>query len=449
MNPRSIFCSLAASFMLLGNAASAGVVDMAQSPLAQSVPIGVTVNVKIVVNSPTPGGQAWDSLDAVIAWDPTRLKLLGSTQVGAGAFFFLTGFFPDPDGVNVSLIDGNAIFTALGPPGSQIIAPPAPAQLVVTTLQFLALAPTPATPVDFLPTIGVFGQTRVLLGGFNVTGDTTSIAFVEIVVACPPSVHSCFAVGTPGCNDVNCCDAVCQVDPFCCTNAWDLTCVSQASALCDGCGDPAAGSCCQAHATPFCNDPTCCDQVCTVDPFCCNVEWDDACAADTPAFPSCACDPCEASNASCFVVHATPGCDDSACCTLVCAGDPSCCTSAWDIDCKNAANLLCGGCGNPASGNCFCAHPNEGCAKASCRRTVCEADPFCCEVEWDGICATEANTLCTCRADFDSNGTVDAADLALLLGAWGTAWCPFDMDNNGDVDGADLGTFLGAWGNCP
>jgi hypothetical protein len=449
MNARPILSSLAASVLLAVPTASAGVVDMQQSPLAQTVPVGATVNVKIVVNSPNPGGQPWDALDAVISWDPTKLTLAGSTQIGAGAPFFLTGFLPDPDGVNSNLSDGDAIFTALGLPGSQIFAPPAPAQLVVTTLQFIALAPTPGTPVDYLPTIGNFGKTRVLLGGFNVTGDASSVAFVEIVVPCPPSGHNCFTIGTAGCSDAVCCDTVCAVDPFCCSVSWDGVCVGEASDLCAGCGDPEAGSCCDAHGTPFCDNRTCCDQVCAIDPFCCDTSWDAICVEETLDFPACACDPCQTSDESCFTVHGSPGCSDTDCCTLVCASDPFCCDVEWDQICKDAANVLCGGCGDPASGSCFCPHPNVGCNESSCCRVVCELDPFCCEVQWDGICASEANTLCTCRFDVDVNGVVDAADLAVFLGAWATNQCPFDADNNGNVDGADLAVLLGEWGPCP
>jgi hypothetical protein len=57
-----------------------------------------------------------------------------------------------------------------------------------------------------------------------------------------------------------------------------------------------------------------------------------------------------------------------------------------------------------------------------------------------------------CPADFDGNGAVDGADLAILLGAWGPCFgipCPPDMDSNSMVDGADSAILLGAWGGCP
>ncbi|MFO0829433.1 MAG: hypothetical protein U0572_14945 [Phycisphaerales bacterium] len=53
-----------------------------------------------------------------------------------------------------------------------------------------------------------------------------------------------------------------------------------------------------------------------------------------------------------------------------------------------------------------------------------------------------------CPADLNHSGTVDAADLGILLGAWGGRG-PADLDRDGVVGGADLGILLGAWGPCP
>jgi hypothetical protein len=54
------------------------------------------------------------------------------------------------------------------------------------------------------------------------------------------------------------------------------------------CGDPTAGDCCVANLTPSCNDEACCNSVCAADVFCCDVEWDQACA-DQAAFLCGAC----------------------------------------------------------------------------------------------------------------------------------------------------------------
>lgn len=57
-----------------------------------------------------------------------------------------------------------------------------------------------------------------------------------------------------------------------------------------------------------------------------------------------------------------------------------------------------------------------------------------------------------CTGDFTADGSVDAADLGVLLGAWGSTGTPGltgDLNNDGTVDGADLALLLGAWGACP
>ncbi len=47
-------------------------------------------------------------------------------------------------------------------------------------------------------------------------------------------------------------------------------------------------------------------------------------------------------------------------------------------------------------------------------------------------------------ADFNGDGVVDSADLALLLSAWGTAGA--DLNNDGVTDSGDLAILLSAWG---
>jgi len=57
-----------------------------------------------------------------------------------------------------------------------------------------------------------------------------------------------------------------------------------------------------------------------------------------------------------------------------------------------------------------------------------------------------------CPGDITNGGTVDAADLSILLAAWGTngqAEFDTDIDGSGLVDGGDLALVLGGWGPCP
>ena len=55
-----------------------------------------------------------------------------------------------------------------------------------------------------------------------------------------------------------------------------------------------------------------------------------------------------------------------------------------------------------------------------------------------------------CRADVANNdGVVDAADLAVVLSAWGLADPNANVDCVGVVDAADVAALLNAWGPCP
>jgi hypothetical protein len=58
-------------------------------------------------------------------------------------------------------------------------------------------------------------------------------------------------------------------------------------------------------------------------------------------------------------------------------------------------------------------------------------------------CTPEAN----CPGDANGDGSVDGSDLAIVLGAWGTAGG--DLNEDGQTDGSDLAIVLGAWGQCP
>jgi hypothetical protein len=44
--------------------------------------------------------------------------------------------------------------------------------------------------------------------------------------------------GTPGCSEEDCCEAICEVDPYCCVVSWDAPCRGKALSgdypACDG-----------------------------------------------------------------------------------------------------------------------------------------------------------------------------------------------------------------------
>ncbi|MCX4242148.1 hypothetical protein [Paraliomyxa miuraensis] len=111
---------------------------------------------------------------------------------------------------------------------------------------------------------------------------------------------------------------------------------------------------------------------------------------------------------NCCVPHPATGCEVPAVETCVCALDPFCCSMEWDGICVDeaindcAANCpgggtegtsMTGGTGG-GGGDCCAANGTPGCDDPACEAAVCALDPFCCSMEWDGICADEATMEC-------------------------------------------------------
>ena len=54
-----------------------------------------------------------------------------------------------------------------------------------------------------------------------------------------------------------------------------------------------------------------------------------------------------------------------------------------------------------------------------------------------------------CPGDINGDGIVNAADLGIVIGTWGTPDGQGDVNGDGIVNAADLGLVIGLWGNCP
>jgi hypothetical protein len=92
-----------------------------------------------------------------------------------------------------------------------------------------------------------------------------------------PGAGDCFSAnGTPGCASLDCCKTVCAIIPFCCEVGWDETCADAAVTFCT-CGSPISGDCFTPNSSPGCDDAECCETVCAIDPFCCDGDWDGLC----------------------------------------------------------------------------------------------------------------------------------------------------------------------------
>jgi len=102
----------------------------------------------------------------------------------------------------------------------------------------------------------------------------------------------------------------------------------------------------------------------------------------------------------CFSANGSTACEDVDCCVKTCEVDPFCCDTDWDSLCAQKADGLCGdgfdSCG-PGAGDCTAAAGNgsPGCENTVCCQAVCERDPYCCLTEWDDICAEDADYTCT------------------------------------------------------
>lgn len=109
------------------------------------------------------------------------------------------------------------------------------------------------------------------------------------------------------------------------------------------CPDNAAGDCLDANGngSPGCRDQACCDAICPLDWYCCDVEWDNVCAAEAEGICGEIFDSCETATGDCFITQTEPGCSDPECCQQVCEVDVFCCLDVWDFFCVDQAEVIC------------------------------------------------------------------------------------------------------------
>lgn len=176
--------------------------------------------------------------------------------------------------------------------------------------------------------------------------------------------------------------------------------------------------------TPACG--TCAASVCQFDAFCCSTEWDalcighvqDQCAGscDGDVGGDCMHDQCETGDAL------SPFCN--ACTSTVCDADPFCCQTEWDHACVGQVATLCGGdCDDDG-----CIHSEcdlggplvSGCS--ACATAVCDDDAFCCGADWDVMCVDSAIELCDdvchaggCAHDVCASGAPLEADCSVCV----------------------------------
>jgi hypothetical protein len=182
-------CVIAVAVALAAAAPTSASINLEYNPAFQVVNLGQFFDVEFYAASDSQFNQSISSIDLLLDWDPTYLRLVGKTD--NGPYGWLSSEFPNDsglDGLNapygpVPGNDGDAYYRAFRqfPPTQPAYAPPA--GLLVTTFHFEALAMTPSTDLLMMASSGQFSRTYVVDGftaGLEVTGNLGS-AKIEIV----------------------------------------------------------------------------------------------------------------------------------------------------------------------------------------------------------------------------------------------------------------------------
>ncbi|MBX7078823.1 MAG: hypothetical protein K1X88_06510 [Nannocystaceae bacterium] len=103
-------------------------------------------------------------------------------------------------------------------------------------------------------------------------------------------------------------------------------------------------------------------------------------------------DPTGGDAQACCTAQLVPGCTDATLEACVCGLDDYCCSVEWDDVCVTEAGDCGAACvgGGGDGADCCIANLGLGCSDATIEACVCGIDDYCCSVEWDDVCAGEA-----------------------------------------------------------
>lgn len=156
---QTIVASLALA--VAGASHAQNVIDLELSGPEAPVVVGQTINVQLRARRvPTDNfvGMSFVAIDSVLAWDPSKLTLLGTIQTGAVPL--LASYFPAPNvdttGINEASVpqDGTALHYAIANFGAPVQV--STSGVLVTTFRFRVKAPfQQATVVELLPDLTV------------------------------------------------------------------------------------------------------------------------------------------------------------------------------------------------------------------------------------------------------------------------------------------------------
>ena len=315
------------------------------------------------------------------------------------------------------------------------------------------------------------------------------------------STHSSTTTTVNSCNafhsDVGCCSneceaVICASDPFCCDTNWDTICAEAACGLGAICSD-LPGACSASCLTPppsSTNDL--CENALPLSSFqmgsTLEATFDDVGFCGTSNFApgvwytvsgisgEITVDTCSSSSnydtkisvfqGSCGGLICVDGNDDDSNCSINSLHS----SVTWTATESEQYFILVHGFDSatgefglnaafppepPTAGNCNAPNSGTGCCNTECEAAICALDPFCCDTNWDSICADAACGLGAICSGFpgacsDSCGgtapnTNDLCENALTLGSFQTgSTASATLDNVGTC-GSAANTAPGVW----
>ncbi len=192
--------SAAVAVISLAAPALAGV-NLEFRAASQVARINDTVSVGLYAVYTGSGSSNISAMDVLLQWDATKIQLLGN--VNNGPYSWLQSNFPPDsglDGLNNTFADGNAKYTALA--NFSATAQAIPAGLLVTTLQFKALAATPGTTISIPLTLGANSRTAVYGNAFPGEDITGTRGTANVAVCALAANGDMNASGTTNGDDV-------------------------------------------------------------------------------------------------------------------------------------------------------------------------------------------------------------------------------------------------------
>ena len=233
---------------------------------------------------------------------------------------------------------------------------------------------------------------------------------VEFSASSVEQSNCCEASPYPGCEVETITSCLCELDPYCCEVEYDEQCVlvalTQCDAQCEGQAD-----CCEATSAPGCSLPEVQRCVCQTDIACCSSGYDETCARQAQAECGLQCGEPPAAASNCCEATPEPGCLQESVEACVCAIDARCCSESFDANCVGLAAHCGASCPAPAAPQSCCETAlTAGCATAAIEACVCEIDAFCCGGEYDATCVQIANEACgaACAPSDESDAGVSA-----------------------------------------